>query len=155
MPVRIVGRGDVLHFGAVEAEVLWPPRTPDLNAPSRNNDSVVLRLRFGNRVFMMTGDIEKDAEAAITSTQGDLHSDVVKVAHHGSKTSSTTDFINATKPTYAVISVGLTSIFGHPHSEVLERWRASNAQVMTTGRRGTITISTDGNDLKVETFVRQ
>jgi competence protein ComEC len=155
VPVRIVGRGDVLHFGAVEAEVLWPPRTQDLNAPSRNNDSVVLRLRFGNRAFVMTGDIEKDAEAAITSAQDDLHCDVVKVAHHGSKTSSTTDFINATKPAFAVISVGLTSIFGHPHSEVLERWRASNAQVMTTGRRGTITISTDGNDLKVETFVRQ
>lgn len=154
VPVRIVGRGDVLRFGDVEAEVLWPPRTQDLNAPSRNNDSVVLRLRFGNRVFVLTGDIEKDAEAAITSAQDDLHSDVVKVAHHGSKTSSTTAFINATQPAYAIISVGLTSVFGHPHAEVLERWRASNALIMTTGQRGTITISTDGNDLKVETFVK-
>lgn len=155
VPVRIVGRGDVLHFGAVEADVLWPPRTQDVNAPSRNNDSVVLRLRFGNRVFLFTGDIEKDAEAAITSAQDDLHSDVVKVAHHGSKTSSTEAFINATRPAYAIISVGLTSIFGHPHQEVLDRWHAANAQVMTTGQRGTITISTDGNDLQVETFVKQ
>lgn len=154
VPVRIIGRGDVLRFGAVEAEVLWPPRTDDLTAPSRNNDSVVLRLSFGQRVFLMTGDIEKDAEAALTSAQDDLRSDIVKVAHHGSHTSSTQDFINATQPKYAIISVGLTSIFGHPHADVLERWRASQAQIMTTGQRGTITISTDGNDLRVETFVK-
>jgi competence protein ComEC len=155
VPVRLVGRGDVLHFGAVEAEVLWPPRTENMNAPSRNNDSIVLRLRYGSRVFLLTGDIEKEAEAAITGTQDDLHSDVVKVAHHGSKTSSTETFINATHPTYAVISVGLSSIFGHPHAEVLDRWRAGGAEILTTGRRGTITISTDGNDLRVETFVKQ
>jgi competence protein ComEC len=155
IPMRLVGRGDVLRFGAVEALVLWPPRTQNLNAPSRNNDSVVLRLRFGNRVFLLTGDIEKDAEAALTGTQDDLHSDVVKIAHHGSRTSSIDAFVRATNPEYAIISVGLTSIFGHPHTEVLERWRASGAEILTTGRRGTITFSTDGNDLRVETFVKQ
>jgi competence protein ComEC len=155
VPVKLVGRGDLLRFGAVEALVLWPPRTQDLNAPSRNNDSVVLRLRFGNRVFLLTGDIEKDAEAALTGAQDDLHSDVVKVAHHGSRTSSIDAFVKATSPHYAIISVGLTSIFGHPHTEILERWRANGAEILTTGQRGTITISTDGNDLKVETFVKR
>ncbi|HEX8922226.1 MAG TPA: hypothetical protein VF766_12175 [Pyrinomonadaceae bacterium] len=53
------------------------------------------------------------------------------------------------------IPIGLNSIFGHPHRGVLERWRASGAQILTTGQRGTITISTDGHDLKVETFVKQ
>jgi competence protein ComEC len=155
VPVRLVGRGDILRFGAVEAEVLWPTRNDDLNAPSRNNDSVVLRLRFGNRTFLLTGDIEKDAEAALTSAPAELHCDVVKVAHHGSRTSSIDAFVRATRPAYAVISVGLSSIFGHPHAEVLERWRASGAQILTTGQRGTITFSTDGNDLKVETFVKK
>jgi competence protein ComEC len=155
VPVRLIGRGDTLRFGAVEALVLWPPRTQDFNAPSRNNDSVVLRLRFGNRVFLLTGDIEKDAEAALTGAQDDLRSDVVKVAHHGSRTSSIEAFVKATNPTYAIISVGLTSIFGHPHGDVLERWRASGAEILTTGRQGTITISTDGSDLRVETFVKQ
>ena len=155
IPVRIVGRGDVLRFGAVEALVLWPPRTQDLNAPSRNNDSVVLRLRFGNRVFLLTGDVEKDAEAALTGAEDHLRSDVVKVAHHGSRTSSIEAFVKAANPAYAIISVGLTSTFGHPHTEVLERWRSSGAEILTTGRRGTITFSTDGNDLRVETFVKQ
>jgi len=80
---------------------------------------------------------------------------VVKVAHHGSKTSSTQDFINATGPSLAIISVGRTSIFGHPNKEVVERWRASGAQVMATGERGTISVVTDGRSLNVETFVRQ
>ncbi|MDT4953834.1 MAG: competence protein ComEC [Acidobacteriota bacterium] len=156
VPVRLVGRGDILRFGAVEALVLWPTRTEDLNAPSRNNDSIVLRLRFGNRIFLLTGDIEKDAEAALTSAPEDeLHCDVVKVAHHGSRTSSIDAFVKATKPAYAIISVGLTSIFGHPHREVLERWRTSGAEILTTGQRGTITFSTNGNELRVETFVKQ
>ena len=154
VPVRLIGRGDTLRFGMVEAEVLWPPRNESVDAPSGNDDSVVLRLRFGNRVFLLTGDIEKDAEAALAAGQDDLHCDVIKVAHHGSKTSSTDAFVKATQPTYAVISVGLNSIFGHPHQEVLERWRAGGAHILTTGERGTITISTDGRDLKVDTFVK-
>jgi competence protein ComEC len=155
VPMRLVGRGDVLRFGAVEAEVLWPTRTETPNAPSGNDDSIVLRLRFGDRTFLLTGDIEKDAEAALLGAQDNLHCDVLKVAHHGSKTSSTDDFVKATTPEYAIISVGLTSIFGHPHKEVLERWRTSGTQILSTGQRGTITVSTDGSDLKVETFVRQ
>ena len=155
LPVRLTGRGDILRFGAVAAQVLWPTRNDDLNAPSRNNDSVVLRISFGNRAFLLTGDIEKDAEAALTSSPTDLHCDVIKVAHHGSRTSSTDAFVQATRPTYAVISVGLSSIFGHPHTEVLTRWRASGAEILTTGERGTITFSTDGQDLRVETFVKQ
>jgi competence protein ComEC len=153
VPVRLVGRGDTLRFGAVEMVLLWPPRSENQAAPSGNDDSIVLRLRFGNRVFLLTGDIEKDAEAALMAGPDDLHCDVVKVAHHGSKTSSTDAFVRATQPTYAVISVGLTSIFGHPHKEVLERWRASGAEILTTGERGTITISTDGRDLRLQTFV--
>jgi competence protein ComEC len=82
-----------------------------------------------------------------------LASDVVKVAHHGSKTSSTQNFVTATSPSLAVIPVGLTSPFGHPRPEIVERWRNAGAQVMTTGQRGTISISTDGQDLKVETFI--
>lgn len=152
VPVYLLGRGDTLRFGAVEADVLWPPRTDDPAAPSRNNDSLVLRLRFGERVLLLTGDIEKEAEAALIAATEDLRSDVVKVAHHGSRTSSTAEFVARTHTRIAVISVGLASMFGHPHAEVVERWRASGAEILTTGKRGTITISTDGHDLRVETF---
>ena len=154
VPVLLVGRGDRLRFGTVVADVIWPTRSENNNAPSTNDDSVVLRLRYGERTFLLTGDIERRAEDALVATALDavLASDVVKVAHHGSKTSSTENFVTATHASLAVISVGLSSPFGHPRPEVLERWRASGAQILTTGERGTITISTDGHDLKVETF---
>lgn len=155
VPLRLIGRGDVLRFGEVEAEVLWPPRAENLSAPSGNDDSIVLRLRFGSRVFLLTGDIEKTAETALINGQDNLRCDVVKVAHHGSRTSSTEAFIKATQPAYAIIPVGLISVFGHPHKEILARWHASGAEVLTTGQRGTITISTNGSDLKTETFVKQ
>lgn len=153
VPVLMIGRGDTLRFGSVIAEVLWPMPGESVDAPSNNDDSVVLRLRMGERTILMTGDIERKSEAALVATRDQrLLSDVVKVAHHGSKTSSTEAFVAATRPKLAIISVGLDSPFGHPRPEVLERWGASGAQIMTTGERGTITISTDGHDLKVETL---
>jgi len=82
-----------------------------------------------------------------------LGSNVVKVAHHGSKTSSTDAFVAATHPSLAVISVGRTSMFGHPHKEVIERWLASGAEVMTTGQRGTISVTSNGKDLQIKTFI--
>jgi competence protein ComEC len=155
IPVYSLGRGDTLRFGAVEADVVWPPvvSAGDTAARSGNNDSIVLRLRFGGRVFLLTGDIEREAEEALAAMAEDLRADVVKVAHHGSKTSSIEKFVALVQPKIAVISVGRSSVFGHPHKEVVERWRASGAQVLTTGERGTITVSTDGHDLRVETFV--
>ena len=82
-----------------------------------------------------------------------LRADVVKVAHHGSRTSSTEAFIAAAQARFAVISVGQTSIFGHPNREVVERWKNSGAQVLTTGNSGTITVTTDGRDLQLATYV--
>lgn len=155
VPVSIVNQGDVLRFGAVTADVLWPPHIDNPDAPSRNNDSLALCLHFGEKVFLLTGDMEKEAEGAILSSGEELTSDVVKVAHHGSQTSSTEAFVTATHPKLAIISVGLVSPFGHPGPEVVKRWRASGAEVLTTGSCGTITISTDGHDLRVSTFARQ
>ncbi|MCA1636192.1 MAG: ComEC/Rec2 family competence protein [Acidobacteria bacterium] len=155
IPLQMIARGDVLRFGGgVRIDVLWPPRAAR-GAASRNDDSVVLRVRFGRRTILLTGDIESGPEAALVAAHDELRCDAVKVAHHGSRTSSTQAFVNATRPTLAVISVGLDSPYGHPHAEVLERWRACGAQVLTTGERGIITVSTDGDDLKVETFAAQ
>lgn len=153
-PANVIGAGDVLEFGDVKVSVLWPVLTDSSVAESQNNDSVVLRLEFGGRAFLMTGDIEKETEAALLRTGSNLSVDVVKVPHHGSKTSSTEGFVKATQPQLAVISVGLTSRFGHPRPEVVERWKSTGAEVMTTGKKGTITITTDGKDLQIETYVR-
>jgi competence protein ComEC len=141
--VETIQAGDVIRLGEVELKVLWPLPGAD----SANNDSVVLRLQFGARSILLTGDIEKDAERQLLASQQSLQADVVKVPHHGSKTSSTDAFVSATKPRFAIISVGQNSMFGHPHREVVERWQASGAGVLTTGRSGTITVSTDGTNL--------
>ncbi|MDT5295641.1 MAG: competence protein ComEC, partial [Acidobacteriota bacterium] len=154
VPVYLVGRGDRLRFGAVVIDVLWPPAEGRPDAPSSNNDSVVLRLRFGSRTFLLTGDMEAGAERSLLAAGDDLRCDALKVAHHGSRTSSTEGFVASAAPALAVVSVGQDSPYGHPHPEVLARWRASGAQVLTTGERGTITISTDGDDLKLETFIK-
>jgi competence protein ComEC len=154
VPVEKIGAGDVLRFGDVSAQVLWPPPTRDETAPSRNNDSIMLLIRYGEKSFLLTGDIEKEGEAAVLSESANLKSDLVKVAHHGSKTSSVEAFVAGTHPSLAIISVGRTSMFGHPNKEVVERWRASGAEVMTTGQRGTISVVTDGQTLMVSTFVR-
>lgn len=153
IPLRVIGAGDVLRFGGVTASVLWPVPSANPNAPSRNNDSIVLRLQIGDRALLLSGDIEMAGESGMLQARENLRADVVKVAHHGSKTSSTAPLIAATRPRFAVISVGQTSIFGHPNKEVVERWKNSGAQVLTTGRCGTITVTTDGTDLKVTSYI--
>ena len=154
VPLEIVGAGDVIQVGNVLIDVVWPRPIQTADSPSRNNDSLVLRVRFGEKSFLFTADIEKEAEAALVNTGLGLKTDVVKVPHHGSRTSSTEQFVVAARPTLAVISVGRHSIFGHPHKEVVERWRASGAQVITTGAKGTISLVTDGRTISVNTFVR-
>ena len=154
IPLRLIGAGDVLRFGEVTAKVLWPLPAADPNAPSRNNDSIVLRLQLGERALLLTGDIEMAGENGMLRAREDLRADVVKVAHHGSKTSSIETFIAAARPRLAVISVGQTSVFGHPNGDVVERWKLSGAEVLTTGNSGTITVTTDGRNLELETFVK-
>jgi competence protein ComEC len=144
--LQTIEAGDMMRFGEVEVSVLWPSAA---GGGSDNNNSVVLRINYREHSILLTGDIEKAAEKALVLSQ----SDIVKVPHHGSKTSSTESFVQATKPTYAIISVGRNSIFGHPHQEVVQRWQASGATVLTTGDCGTITVSTDGRELSLKTFI--
>lgn len=157
VPLIVVGRGDRLRFGRVEVDVLWPPAaaSPAAGAPSGNNDSVVLRVSLGKRVFLLTGDIEAQAEAALVAlSPGALKSDAVKVAHHGSRTSSTDAFVAAARPTFAVVSVARVSPYGHPHESVTARWRGVGTEVLTTAARGMVSVSTDGDDLRVETYAK-
>src|SRR5256886_10506445 len=92
VPVETIGAGDILRLGNVTADVLWPPPTADVHAPWQNNDGLVLRIRYGDHAFLFTGDIERQTEAAVLKEGVDLRSNVVKVAHHGSRTSSTDAF---------------------------------------------------------------
>ena len=119
---------------------------------SENDRSIVVKLEFGDRAILLTGDIEQGAEAALLARGVDMNADVVKVAHHGSRTSSTMEFVNAANAKYAIIPVGKRSRFGHPHVEVVARWQSSGAQVLTTGGSGNITVTTDGYELDVNCY---
>ncbi|HEX5601269.1 MAG TPA: DNA internalization-related competence protein ComEC/Rec2 [Pyrinomonadaceae bacterium] len=141
--------GDVIHFGDVAVSVLWPPAGGE---KSTNNDSIVLRIQYGERSILLTGDIEQAAERSLLASQQQLHADVIKIPHHGSKTSSTEAFVAASNPQLAIISVGRTSRFGHPHREVVERWKSIGATILTTGNSGTITVTTDGHELTIKEF---
>jgi competence protein ComEC len=146
-------RGDILDFDGASVEVLYPEADDSPEAVSDNNHSIVLRLVFGTKKFLLTGDIEKETESFLAQYPVFLQSDIVKVAHHGSRTSSIQSFIDAVNAEYAIISVGKTSPFGHPHKEVLERWKNANVKILTTGERGTISVSTDGKDLIINRFL--
>ena len=152
IPVESIARGDRIQFGDAVVEVLYPAANNSAGSASENDNSIVLRIVYGNRAFLMTGDSERNAENSLVSAGGALKADVIKVPHHGSRTSSTQPFIDAVEARYAVIPVGRKSPFGHPHSDVVERWKASGATVKTTGERGMISISTDGSDLVITTF---
>jgi competence protein ComEC len=153
VPIRTLSQGDNLRFGGVIIDVLSPENTDMQNAASDNNNSAVLRISFGDHKFLFTADIEKKVETILLNQPQFLEANVVKVSHHGSRTSSNAEFVNATKAEFAIISVGRESQFGHPHEEVVERWKAANAKVLTTGERGTISFLSDGKTLSATTFI--
>lgn len=155
IPVDTAARGDVIQVGDVKIEVLYPTAIDDPNALSGNNNSVVLRIVCGSRAFLLTGDIEREAETQLLARGSQLAADIVKVPHHGSRTSSTQEFVNAVGAKFAIIPVGRRSPFGHPHAEVVERWKAAAAHVMTTGERGMISVSTDGSDMTINYFTEE
>ncbi|HEU0178094.1 MAG TPA: MBL fold metallo-hydrolase [Blastocatellia bacterium] len=151
-PLRPLRRGEALDIDGAHVDVLAP--FTDQPPMSDNNESLILRITFGARSFLLTGDIEKEAEARLVNSESDLRADVLKVAHHGSKTSSTIAFLDRVNPEHAVISVAKPSPFGHPHPEALERLQNTKARIWRTSECGAITISTDGADLRVGTFVK-
>ncbi len=137
--------------GGATLEVLAP--CPDLT-PDRgpNDNSLVLRITFGERSFLFMGDAEHAAEADLVRRAGPaLHADVLKVGHHGSRTSTTPDFLAAVDPSLAVISCGVRNRFGHPAPTTLATLATSRARVLRTDREGSITITTDGHSLEVKT----
>ncbi len=135
-------------------EVLHPSETLMAGTDSDlNNTSIVLKVVYGEVSFLLTGDIFVEAERAMLSRGIDVRSTVLKVPHHGSRTSSSREFIEQVSPSVAVISVGADNRFGHPHAETLDvlgRY-APEARVMTTRDHGSIRFVTDGTTLSVET----
>jgi competence protein ComEC len=114
-----------------------------------NNNSVVLLLRHGDQRLLLTGDIEAEAETHLVAN-GPVHPvTALKVPHHGSRTSSTAAFLDAIRPSVAVIQVGFANRFGHPHPDVLARLQGVGARVFRTDRHGAVRLLLDGNSITV------
>jgi competence protein ComEC len=121
---------------------LAPP--PGSEAWSENDASLVLRVEHGKVALLLAGDVEEEGEEALLASGAKLEADVVKVPHHGSRTSSGERFVAATRPRSAVISVGRRNPFGLPAGEVEARWRAAGAQVLRTDG-GAVRFLSDGD----------
>jgi len=115
-----------------------------------NQTSIVCRLVYGKISFLLTGDAPKSAEYQLLAKQVNLDSDILKVAHHGSKTSTTNYFLEAVSPAIAVIQVGRDNKFGHPHREVLDDLNQQNIKILRTDLLGDIKILSNGMRYKIE-----
>ncbi len=132
--------------GGALLSILFPDRDP--SKLESNASSIVARLVYGNTEFLFTGDSPKAIEEYLVTLDGSgLQSDVLKVGHHGSRTSSSASFLEAVQPTYAVISAGKDNQYGHPHKEVLDALSGVGAQTENTAERGSITFISDGSTL--------
>ena len=112
-----------------------------------NDYSVAILLEYGKNRFLFTGDAEEASEAEMLTNGIDISADVYKVAHHGSRSASTQEFLNAVHPKYAVISCGEGNSYGHPHAEVLNRLRSMGVEVFRTDEQGSIIASSDGENI--------
>jgi len=152
--VPMVERGALsppMDINGVTIEFLHPP--PGVNF-SANNGSLTLRLTYGTVSILFPGDVEEDGEREIVGAYRgrDLKGSVLKVPHHGSRTSSTAPFLNAVQPAVAIFSVGRNNPFGFPHPEVVERYRAAGTVTYRTDRDGAVEVGTDGETIEVEGF---
>jgi competence protein ComEC len=120
----------------VRLDVVWPGALSDRQAKDANNTSVVLRALYKGHAILFTGDMERKEEDAILRSGADVHADILKVPHHGSRTSSSTGMLLAVHPSLAVISVGTGNKYGHPNADVLERYRHLGIPVRRTDRNG-------------------
>jgi len=112
----------------------------------------VVKLKYKDVSFLFTGDIEDIGEAILLKAGDKIKSAVLKVPHHGSRTSSQMDFLKAVNPEFAVISVGHSNPFGFPHPEILKRYEGLKIPVLRTDINGAITVETDGARLKVSAY---
>jgi competence protein ComEC len=146
IPVKDLRAGPPFQLSGAEIEVLSPPPDYAVLKPG-NNDSLALRVAYGSRSFLLTGDMERPMETRLLSDGRLVRSDVLKVGHHGSKTSTIQPFLDTVAPSVAIISAGYENSFGHPNRDVVARLAERHAAVLRTDLDGLVTIRTDGRRL--------
>jgi competence protein ComEC len=139
-----------MDWSGVHVRVLSPPRDYDAGEKVKNNDSLVLNFRYGETSVLLEGDAEKKMEEIIVTERPDAT--VLKLAHNGSLTSTTTELLDAVKPRYALISVGTRNPFRHPRPEILERLSERRILTYRTDVMGAVTFLLDGQKVEATTF---
>ncbi|MFQ5586184.1 MAG: DNA internalization-related competence protein ComEC/Rec2 [Thermodesulfobacteriota bacterium] len=150
--VPMIRRGlysEPLEINGVKVEFLHPPLDSSLD---KNNSSLVLRLTYGEVSFIFPGDIEDEGELDLLHRDVHLKGTILKVPHHGSRTSSGREFLEDVQPEIAVISAGYNNPFHFPHRDVVERYRAFGTTIYRTDRDGAVTVRTDGKEVEVERY---
>jgi competence protein ComEC len=139
--------GDSFTLGTAKFTVLGPLNELTEN---QNDISLVIKLTYGERSFLFTGDAEKDEEKDIVDSGADLESDVLKVGHHGSSNSSSLEFLAAVKPSFCIISVGKDNDYGHPHEKTINNIMRYTDKIYRTDICGDIHLTCDGKEIKIE-----
>lgn len=143
-------RGEEIKLGSgVSIEILFPDRSFKGGDINPNDSSLVLLLKFGENEFLLSGDAPKDIENFVLLLEEGLEADVLKVGHHGSKTSTSRVLLGVTSPLYAVISVGADNYYRHPHEEVIQKLQDFNIKILETSKLGSITFTSDGHELEL------
>ncbi|HSQ63208.1 MAG TPA: DNA internalization-related competence protein ComEC/Rec2 [Polyangiaceae bacterium] len=136
--------------GGARVDVLAPCPDTEPDRPP-NDNSFVLRVSYGQRAFLFEGDAEHEEEHDLIRRYGSaLHADVLKVGHHGSRTSSTPELLAAVAPSLAVVSCGTRNRFGHPHPSTMATLSRAGVRVLRTDQNGAVTVTTDGHSLEIE-----
>ncbi|MBZ0312412.1 MBL fold metallo-hydrolase [Clostridium butyricum] len=148
MQFTVPSVGETFNLGEAKCTILAPNGSTYEDA---NNYSIVIKLEYGNNSFLFTGDAEDVSEKEMLSKGLDLKADVLKAGHHGSKSSSTKEFLNAVNPKYAVISVGKDNDYGHPNSETLQKFSSRGIEVYRTDESGTVVAESDGSNISFST----
>jgi competence protein ComEC len=150
--VETLRTGGERAFGEARIRVLHPP-APDWERPRvRNDDSVVVEVRYRDVAIVLTGDISADIEREILPRLSPARVRILKVAHHGSRTSSSIQLLESWRPQFALISAGRGNSFGHPTPEVLRRLASIGATILRTDRDGQIAVETDGRTVRATRY---
>ena len=150
----IMQEGSEITLDGVKIKVIYAPDKNMLNGGTGNEFSNLIKVSYGNHSFLFTGDLTAEHEKTLAEENSELKSPVLKVAHHGSNTSSSEAFLRKVSPRWSVISVGYGNTFGHPNAEVLDRLRnCTDSKILRTDENGAIVFFTDGEKLRVDTQI--
>lgn len=148
--VKLIKAGTLLKDKRVQLCCLHPAQ--ETSYGDKNAGSLVLRLTYGSFSMLLTGDLEETGEREILESSEELGSDILKAGHHGSRFSTTEEWLQRVQPALTLISCGQDNSYGHPHEETLERLREAGSRVLLTTEQGAITVRSDGRSFWVEGF---